>query len=238
MSLPRNPGVRLYLAAIVSLILVGCNSGGTAEDGKDGADVVGNAGDSKAFRFVPVNLEPNANRPLSELAGLPTGSQTLEGVDYQIGSKLLQLGSKGSPNFPREITGIPVGDTCQAVHFLHASQGGGFTQPGPKHEADGVEIGRYVFHYDDGTEQALPLIYSENLRDWWDWDGNPPTTRARLVWTGENPNAGRYGRKIRLYWTVWENPHPEKPVATIDYVSAGAKAAPFCVAMTLEQPLK
>ena len=97
-----------------------------------------------------------------------------------------------------------------------------------------MEVGQYVIHYADGTNVAQPLIYGEHLRDWWDWDNNALATNCQTVWTGENAGSKKYGRKIRLYWSVWENPHPEKPVATLDFISANAKAAPFCVAMTLE----
>ena len=41
---------------------------------------------------------------------------------------------------------------------------------------------------------------------------------------------------LRLYLTVWENPHQEKTVASIDFVSAMTVAAPFCVAITAEGP--
>ena len=147
----------------------------------------------------------------------------------------MQLGSAIYREFPPAISGIAIGKTCRAIHFLNATQGGGYGQPGhPKHENDGVEVGRYVMHYADGTEAVQPLIYGEHLRGWWDWDDNLPATKSQLVWMGENSAAKKYNRKIRLYWAVWENPHPEKPVKSLDFVSANAKAAPFCVAMTLE----
>jgi hypothetical protein len=39
-----------------------------------------------------------------------------------------------------------------------------------------------------------------------------------------------------LYLSTWKNPHPEKTVGSIDYVSMKRNAAPFCVAMTVEEP--
>ena len=45
----------------------------------------------------------------------------------------------------------------------------------------------------------------------------------------------KYNIKILLYRTPWENPHPDKRVATIDYLSSNdTAAAPFCVAITAE----
>jgi hypothetical protein len=42
--------------------------------------------------------------------------------------------------------------------------------------------------------------------------------------------------QLRLYETVWKNPHPEKQVLTIDFQKVGKTvAAPFCIAITLEK---
>ena len=46
---------------------------------------------------------------------------------------------------------------------------------------------------------------------------------------------GHCGAKIRLYAMVWTNPHPDKPVAAIDFQSAGTECDPFLVALTLEK---
>jgi hypothetical protein len=47
------------------------------------------------------------------------------------------------------------------------------------------------------------------------------------------------GLKIKLFVTTWKNPHPNKRIATIDYVTAAGGqqtgAAPFCVAISAEK---
>ncbi len=215
-------------SVILLTLLVGC---GDSPDKSDAPKPV----ESNGASFVPVDFQPQANLPLSEFEGIPAGGQTFEGVNYQIGPKFLQVGSTVFLDYPREIPGIAVDKTCKAIHFLHASQGGAFQRPGhPKHEKDGVPIGRYVVHYADGETETVPIIYGQGLRDAWDWDNNTPAASSKLVWTGDNPKAGKYGRKLRFYWAIWENPHPEKPIATMDFLSANAKAAPFCLAISLE----
>jgi hypothetical protein len=63
------------------------------------------------------------------------------------------------------------------------------------------------------------------------------TARGKVAWKGDNDSAKGLGSQIRLYLTGWENPHPAKRVTSIDYVKVGDNpAAPFCVAVTLEQP--
>lgn len=214
------------LALLLVLVSLGCSSSKTPSNEDTNSSANGS--------FIPIDFQSQANQPLLE--GLPSGSQSFEGVNYHIGSQVLQLGSTVYPQFPSQFEGIPVNQTCQAIHFLHTSQGGSYTQKGhPKHEEDGVEIGQYVFHYADGSREIKPIVFGQDLRGAWDWDGNKPTSRSDLVWTGGgNPRAEQYGRKLRFYWAVWENPHPEKPIATLDFVSANKKAAPFCLAISLE----
>jgi hypothetical protein len=44
------------------------------------------------------------------------------------------------------------------------------------------------------------------------------------------------GGVLRLYLSAWKNPHPEKKVASLDYVSMVERdSAPFCVAITVEE---
>ena len=113
--------------------------------------------------------------------------------------------------------------------------GGAYQQPGhSKHEQDGTLVGRYEVHYKNGVTETIPLVYGEHLRGWWNWDKGRPVTDADLAWTGEHVQAKRYNLEIRLYHMSWVNPRPNEAIAFIDFVSTGAKAAPFCVAMTVE----
>ena len=57
------------------------------------------------------------------------------------------------------------------------------------------------------------------------------------MWVGRNAATKEAKIYLRLYLSVWENPHPEKTVASLDYVSAMTDAAPFCAAITVEMPL-
>jgi len=42
-------------------------------------------------------------------------------------------------------------------------------------------------------------------------------------------------RRIRIFLGTWQNPKPDKRVASIDYVKVGATVtAPFCIAITAE----
>ena len=60
-------------------------------------------------------------------------------------------------------------------------------------------------------------------------------TRGKKAWEGKNEPAQGFNASIRLYLATWNNPHPDKAVVSIDYISAQTDAAPFCVAMTVER---
>lgn len=239
--------MRSVVATSFCLILASLGCSGSGEDAASKSGTAGtpkpaaNSGPAaKTTKFVPLDVQSLANadrkRPdANDLSSLPAGTQRLDGVEFLVGPKMLQLGSRAFAQYPRRIDGIPVGRTFRVLHVLQSSQGGAFKRKGhPKHEEDGVNIGRYFIHYRDGGSESFPIDYGVHLRGWWNWDKSQPTPQAKIAWLGKNRVAGRYGLRVRLYHASWKNPHPEKTVTSIDFVSANAKAAPFCVAMTLE----
>ena len=49
----------------------------------------------------------------------------------------------------------------------------------------------------------------------------------RIAWRDENSLRA-------LYLKSWDNPHPDKMIETIDFISTKKLAAPFLVALTVE----
>jgi hypothetical protein len=80
-------------------------------------------------------------------------------------------------------------------------------------------------------------VYDEDVQDWWGYPGTPDVKRSKVAWKGSNPAAVNFGEgiMIRLFSSAWANPHPEKEVATVDYMSKATECKPFLVALTLEQ---
>jgi WD40 repeat protein len=130
---------------------------------------------------------------------------------------------------PKAVCDLPAGQKCRLTHVLHGCV---FS------EGEGVVIGRYRFHYVDGTSQACNIVYGRDVRA---FEGPPPSnlqadgpTRAQLVWVGSSPGARFLGVALRLYLATYENPRPDVEIAHLDFVSEMRAAAPFLVAMTLE----
>jgi len=204
-------------------------------------------------KFTFVDLRPHANQKLADnfgsgregnnLTALPRGEQTFAGVKFQVGDGLLQLGSTLlKEQKPDQVEGIKVGRTFARLHLLHATGYGNGSVIGeegmkddPLYVADGTPIAEYRVRYEDGSGAVIPVVYGRDVRDWWFTDNSKGVTRGKVAWEGENELAKGFGCRVRLYLTTWENPHPEKKVASIDYVKRGdGPAAPFCAAITLE----
>ena len=63
-----------------------------------------------------------------------------------------------------------------------------------------------------------------------------PVSRSQIAWVGNNKASLAAHSYVRLFLSTWQNPYPEKTVESIDYVSTKSSAAPFCLAITAEEP--
>jgi hypothetical protein len=188
----------------------------------------------QALTFV--DLQPKANQKLKDnlhtanfdnnnLADLPKGKQTFAGISFVVGEGLVQLGSKQVTSFPEKVEDIKVDAKFSRLHLLHAT--------GYKADEDAV-VGKYLLHYEDKGEETIEIVYGKDVRDWWCAEGDKDVSRGKVAWKGTNEAAKSNKSTIRLYLTTWKNPKPDKKVSTIDYSSTMTDAAPFLVAMTLE----
>src|SRR5262249_23260039 len=205
-------------------------------------------------KFTFVDLKPYANQKLTDnfgsgregnnLKALRSGGRTFAGVNFKIGEGVVQLGSKLlQAEKPNKVEGIKVGQAGAKTHVLHATgYGNGQTvgeegkEGDPLFVADGTKIAEYQIRYADGSSATVPVVYGQDVRDWWFTEKAKGVTRGKVVWQGDNELSKDSGSRIRLYLTSWDNPHPAKKIASIDYVKTqlDSPAAPFCVAITLE----
>ncbi len=188
-------------------------------------------------KFSYVDLQPYATQKLTDnfgaglegnhLGSLPKGEQTFEEVPFKIAEGMLQLGSMQlkEPK-PDKVEGIKVGRAFAKLYLLHATA---------YEVVDDAQIAEYRVRYEDGTTATIPVVYGQDVRDWWFTADSQGVTRGTVAWTGENEVSKSRGSQIRLYQGTWENPHPTKKVVSIDYVKGkDIPVAPFCIAITLE----
>ncbi|WP_166831119.1 leucine-rich repeat domain-containing protein [Thalassoroseus pseudoceratinae] len=145
---------------------------------------------------------------------------------------MIQLAGKRAPEWPDSVEGIPVGKKATHIHFLH---GTGWGSPGV---ADGTVLGHYKVHYEDDTSKQVPIVYGEDLRDWWQLGDTSKASRAEIAWTGVNDASKDFrGQRVelRLFVRSWENPKHDVKIDSIDFVSLNnTVSSPFNIAMTLE----
>jgi tetratricopeptide (TPR) repeat protein len=166
----------------------------------------------------------------NNLASLPVGIVELGGNAFDVrGVIRLNSANPGlAYHFPTRIEGIRLGRHCRALHFLQSAAWA---------RVFGIVAGQYVIHYADGTRQIVPLITGENLTDWFAGRDNSTvlSKTTKVAWRGENPVSRSLREELRLFDFRWENPRPDKEIASIDFVSAMAEPAPFLLAITTEE---
>jgi RNA polymerase sigma factor (sigma-70 family) len=190
------------------------------------------------IKFTFVDLQPIGNHRLADalgsldgnnLAAVPNGPQMLDGTWFRIDERLIRLRGRRSPEPPEAVRGIAIGARFDTLHILHSTMfGNAFGAD------DGTEIGAYVVHYADRTEERIPIIYGEDVRDWWRSSDPEQPSRAKVAWAGKNAAAGEVD-EIRLFSSEWQNPHPDTKVMAIDFETKNTACAPFLVALTLER---
>ncbi len=166
----------------------------------------------------------------NDLAALPTGLQTLGGVEFDVRG-IVQLGSKApsAGKFPAQIKGIEVHQKCKRIHFLHAAGFGAVSD-------EGKQVCSCIVHF--ATNQVrleIPIYYGRDLRNWHLLGGEPaPPVGLKVAWTGQNEVSKAAGNTIRLFMTTWTNLVPDAEIESLDYVSSMAGPAPFLIAITVE----
>jgi hypothetical protein len=172
--------------------------------------------------------QSTSDRPGNHWRELPRGEQTFAGVPFRVGEGMVQLrGGQRWQEFPERVE-ISAGTYFSNLYLLHATQ---VNLPAP------IPVGAVRFRYRDGTSATHAIEYKRHVADGWlRWEPQP-LPEAAFGWVGDNPAAGAAGYRLSLYVTRFRNPHPEKEVEAIVYEStSNPVCAPFCVAMTIEQP--
>ncbi len=157
---------------------------------------------------------------------LPIGLSDFNGMPFDVrGVVRVRGGDKpaksiGAPP-PTKIEKIAVNQKANWLHVLH---GCSYVEKASYNTL----LGRYLLHYEDGTEKSLPIRYGKHLVT---WVNNPFATPTDAVFGWRE---GDYEQTRTLVHCTWENPHPDKAIASITLESAKNNGSVFLVAMTLE----
>jgi hypothetical protein len=165
-------------------------------------------------------------RSVESLASLEPGDRFLAGVRFDVRGAI-RAGNSPNPAEGRFLTphvrDLAIHQHCRRLHFLHVIYYAG---------QQGVAAGRYVVHYEDGSQVEIPLVHDQNIGY---WSGSTALVGGELVraWirAGEpTPHLDRWGR---LYRFGWSNPKPHLRIETVDLEPAKATTGAGLQAMLL-----
>jgi hypothetical protein len=172
---------------------------------------------------------------------LPRGIQKVAGLDFDIRGAIqlsastaewLRDGQErgGRELWPRAVTNIALLPHCSHIHFLQGALG----EPGGS-----PLIGEYRIRYTDGSLVSAPIVLGQNLQLSWRSPSPPgeevPEAKLAFKLPSARTGANKRGTWGWIYEFTWTNPHPERRLSSLDFVSAEQPAAPFLIAATLEQ---
>jgi len=168
------------------------------------------------------------HKPGNTLSDLPSGIQEFDKISFDVRGVIQLAGNRSAEIttlvYPEKVSGIPIDMNGSAIHFLHASAW--------NIDAEKMGIGEYKINYSDGQSVSLPLVYRENIWDWW---GNLSEIGQASAWRGKNERTTSVGQHIRLFHLSWENPFPEKTILSLDLISNCKGPGPMIIAITVSE---
>jgi hypothetical protein len=123
-------------------------------------------------------------------------------------------------HLPDEVPGIQIQQKAGVIHFLHSSTW--------SIAPDGTEVARYIIYFTDDSHITVPVVLGENVVD---SGGFGDSNHKSVVWRGFNYSTGG---PIKVCRYRWPNPHPEKTISHIDFISSKTNSSPGLLGITLE----
>jgi hypothetical protein len=205
---------------------------------------------SECANPILIDLKPRVNASLlattdgvagareNDLAELPSGVHTFAGVPFEVEGRIQLLGKRlveSGRSFPAEVKHISIARRCGRIHLLHGASAARNLDE---------KIARLVLHYQDGSQAEIGIVTGADVLDWWGpiyyteagEERNTTSPGTELAWAGSNPWIKKRAPELslRLYRSSFANPHPDREIASMDYVSTLSEAGPFLLGLTLE----
>lgn len=160
--------------------------------------------------------------PDHDLSAAPTGEVRLGGdlfklADANTEPSCVRLASAldADASCPLSVR-FTVGRKAKSLVFLH-------TCLWP--DAGKRTVGWYKIHYGDGSKETIDLAYGVNVVA---ANDQRSLAGAQRVWNGRTKDDER----VSLVRMQWDNPHPQKPIESIEFASARTEAGPVLVAVS------
>jgi len=90
------------------------------------------------------------------------------------------------------------------------------------------KAGEYRIYYQGADDtQVIPILNGTTIGEWWQ---PKELSQACVGWSGHNGWS-----RVGLYVYAWQNPHPDRPIASIDFVSDDVGPVLSLIAVTGEK---
>ncbi len=177
-----------------------------------------------------------------DLGHIPAGDNKFAGVTYRLLDfktspvpSCVMLQGPGSATTQKEVTGIPVGATCDALFFLHAFNATDAAKhwKQDRNHPNPPALFTYVVHYKDGSAVSVPVVWKEGVAHWRDKEPKA-LSGAAIGWSAPFPGDAS-GEQATVYSMQWDNPTPGVAIESIDlrYAEGGAQyGTPVLLAIT------
>lgn len=124
---------------------------------------------------------------------------------------------------------IPINSKAASLSFLHTASVSKVASPlmHGDHSKDPQKLGYYIVHFDDGSHEIIDLYWNKTISA---WNSQVGATVANVAWSGHTQS----GARVMFDVLTWRNPHPEKPIASFDFVREFDSSYPVLLAVTAE----
>ncbi len=158
--------------------------------------------------------------PGNDLANMPSGLQRFREVPFDVidpgtNGRRACLAISSAEGYLRSVS-VPIHSTARSIYLLHTKGGDNLA-------------GKLTWRFADGTSHWEFIQAGMNVNHWWaptdsEFDyryGPGGPERMQVAWRGKNQKFGNVG----VYVTSFDNPSPEKQIASLDLecIDTGAK---------------
>jgi hexosaminidase len=183
--------------------------------------------DTRQRAGTPIDISRYGNIDLSQgFIGLDEGyrlegilePQRFSGTMFIVDKAIALRGTHRRTETYPEAVEISLDKPAGSLAFLHTT---------PWSASTGTEIGAYIIHYDDKTEERIPLIYGINISTWTD----TKVTSINLLQGWSSKTANDLPVAINTFF--WTNPKPSSMIEKIEFVSHQGLASPVLLGLTV-----
>jgi hypothetical protein len=175
-----------------------------------------------AFYDSPLFGQTGRNRP--GLRALEPGTHAWNGIKFDVRGTIMAQRQPGG-----KITGIPVGQKCSGLAFLHGTYPLFVNYPGNS-------FSRFVIHFANGHAETIPLVFGKDIGPSRDDNNRPALGLAStnsVVWAERVSTNGTVRPVSVFYIKQWKNPFPAETVKTVDFIPSASYANVVLAAITV-----